>query len=85
MSNVNSPAHYVAVLEDNFRVECLDIIDSLGMSLNRGSAFQYIWRAGRKEGTIEKEIEDLEKAVFYLNREIKFLKRQKEELDDVPF
>jgi len=85
MSNVISPQHYITTLSNGHKVECLDIIESLNMSLNRGSAFQYVWRAGRKEGTIEKEIEDLEKAVFYLNREIKFLKKQKEELDDVPF
>jgi hypothetical protein len=40
----------------------------------RGNAIKYITRAGHKDPN--KEIEDLEKAVFYLNYEIKRLKEQ---------
>ena len=44
------------------------------MNFCRGNAVKYIVRAGLKDPS--KEIEDLEKAVFYLNREIKELKER---------
>jgi hypothetical protein len=37
-------------------------------NFNRGNAIKYIWRAGLKDKA--KEIEDLKKAVWYINREI---------------
>jgi hypothetical protein len=38
-------------------------------SFVRGSIIKYIWRAGEKGGK-DKEIEDLKKARWYLDREI---------------
>lgn len=55
-----------------------DVIDAVFMwSLNfcRGTCLKYIVRAGKKDKT--KEIEDLEKAREYLNREIERLKKEK--------
>ena len=60
-SNVNHPKHYAGV---PVTVECIDVTRHLPFSL--GNAVKYIWRAGKKGGP-EKEIEDLEKAKWYLN------------------
>jgi len=67
---VNSPPHYVVTVGDS-TVECLDVLEALGLNedLNCGSAFQYLWRAKRKG----RELEDLKKARYYLNRAIKRL------------
>ena len=46
-------------------VECITIAE--GFSFNVGNAVKYIWRAGLKN---DDAVEDLEKAVFYLKREI---------------
>ena len=69
---VNHPAHYT-----KGKIECIDFIMDQGMNFCRGNAIKYIVRAGFKDP--DKEVEDLEKAVFYLNREIKNLT---EEIDD---
>jgi len=64
---VNHPAHYIVEL-DGKKYECIDVIESWGLSFNTGNALKYIWRAGRKDKSKTKE--DLKKAVFYLEREI---------------
>ena len=53
---------------DESGVECIDVIKY--MSLPRGNAMKYIWRAGKKDPTPEGEIKDLEKAIYYLLKEI---------------
>lgn len=63
---VNHPAHYTAYKN----LEIIDLTEQ--MNFCRGNAVKYIARAGIKNP--ETEIEDLEKAVWYLNREIKRLK-----------
>ncbi len=50
-------------------VECIDIVEH--MTFNLGNAVKYVWRAGGKGDVIE----DLEKAVWYLRREIERLKK----------
>ena len=69
---VNHPAHYT-----KGKIECIDFIQDQELNFCRGNAIKYIVRAGFKDP--DKEVEDLEKAVFYLNREIKNLT---EEIDD---
>ena len=64
---VNHPSHY-----NQGRIECIDYILDKELNFCRGNAVKYITRAGQKDP--DKEIEDLEKAVFYLNREIERLK-----------
>lgn len=59
--NVNNPKHYAGVPAT---VECIDITRHLPFAL--GNAVKYIWRAGKKGGP-EQEIEDLEKARWYLD------------------
>lgn len=45
-------------------VECIDIVE--WMNFNTGSAIKYVWRAGEKGDAIE----DLRKAIWYLEREV---------------
>ncbi len=47
-----------------------DVIEDLGLNYHLGSAFAYIWRSGRK-GDAAQALQDLEKAKWYLDREIK--------------
>ena len=70
MENVNHPDHY----QSRNGIEVIDIIEGQdwGKGFNRGNAIKYILRAGAKNP--EKEIEDLQKAAWYINREIERLK-----------
>lgn len=61
---VNHPSHYTSHPSG---VECIQITEH--MNFCRGNALKYCFRAGLKGGP-ENEIEDLKKAVFYLQREI---------------
>ncbi len=64
---VNHPPHYTssaAKCECGKPIECIQIDEHMGFCL--GSALKYIWRADLKG----KAIEDLKKAVWYINREI---------------
>ena len=58
---VNNPKHYTSHPSG---VECIEITEH--MSFNLGNAVKYIWRASLKG----KEIEDLRKARWYIDREI---------------
>lgn len=61
MSNVNHPKHYT---DHPSGVECIQITEHMNFCL--GNAIKYIWRADLKG----KSIEDLEKAKWYIEREI---------------
>lgn len=71
-SAVNHPAHYGG--KDNL-YEAIKVIEAWGLDFHSGNAVKYISRAGKKDPT--KEIEDLEKSVWYLNRRIEWLRSQK--------
>lgn len=88
-SSVDHPDHYntdrpVLIIDDTktdgvkqyVGIECVDVVRN--MPFWKGNAIKYLWRAGYKheEGkSIKyKEIEDLEKAVWYINDRIKQLK-----------
>ena len=64
---VNRPAHYT-----DGKIEVIDFIEDKGLNFHRGNAVKYISRAGKKDKS--KEIEDLQKAIWYLERECKRLK-----------
>lgn len=49
-------------------IECIQVTEH--MSFNLGNAIKYIWRAGLKDATKQ----DLEKAKWYIEREIARLK-----------
>lgn len=62
---VNHPSHYT-----HFKgLEVIDLTEQ--MNFNRGNAVKYICRAGLKDPA--KEVQDLEKAKWYIEREIKRL------------
>ena len=70
---VSHPSHY-AWLKDLCGVEPLDICRNL--DFNTGNAIKYILRKDKVDGNktkTEKRIEDLRKAVFYIQDEIKLL------------
>lgn len=66
---VNHPKHYTS---DPSGIECIDI--TRHRNFNIGNAIKYLWRAGLKEDKdrklIDKQVEDLNKAVWYLIDEI---------------
>ncbi len=61
---VHHPEHYT---NHPSGVECIDITRHLNFNL--GNVVKYIWRAGLKGGVVPTQ--DLEKAAWYLNDEIK--------------
>jgi hypothetical protein len=65
---VNHPEHYGGV-ENTYEV--IKVIEALEMDFHLGNTFKYIARAGKK-GT-DKEIQDLKKALWYLDRKIQLL------------
>lgn len=68
-NQVNHPKHYTS---DPSGIECIDI--TRHRNFNIGNAIKYLWRAGLKEDKdrklIDKQVEDLNKAVWYLVDEI---------------
>jgi hypothetical protein len=63
---VNHPSHY-----SYGSIEVIDFIEDKELGFHLGNAIKYICRAGRKDKS--KEIEDLRKAVWYIERYIKCL------------
>ena len=68
MEKVNHPSHYA----DGRKYEPIDVIEDWNLGFSLGNAVKYISRAGRKDNAIE----DLEKAIFYINYEIEKLKQE---------
>ena len=65
---VNHPKHYNADPSD---IECIEV--ARHRNFNIGNAFKYLWRQGLKG---DSQIEDIEKAIWYLQDEIKRLKNE---------
>ena len=61
---VERPAHYTS---HQSGIECIQITEHMNFCI--GNAIKYLFRAGKKDGH-EKYIQDLRKAVWYINREI---------------
>ena len=64
---INHPTHYN---KHPSVVECIDIVEH--MTFNLGNAVKYIWRSDHKNGRKA----DLEKAIWYINRELERLKEK---------
>lgn len=85
--NVNHPAYYTSHPSG---IECIDVVRHYCFSI--GNAIKYLWRAGLKKeqgiDEIDKEIEDLKKAIWYINDRIHQLEMSRkpktniDELDD---
>jgi len=65
---INHPPHYTAHPSG---VECIQVTEHMGFNL--GNAVKYIWRCDLKADAIE----DLEKAIWYIRREIERRKAQR--------
>ena len=68
---INHPSHYTSG-----NIEVIDFIEDQKFPYHLGNAMKYICRAGKQDPN--KTIEDLSKAVWYLNRYIKLLQDGKE-------
>ena len=68
--NVNHPKHYTS---DPSGVECIEISENWSFCL--GNALKYLWRSGKKDA--DTSIQDLEKAIWYIQREIARQKKLK--------
>lgn len=69
---INKPKHYRslgAMCDCGQVIECISVTRHLNFNL--GNAIKYIWRCDHKENTVE----DLKKAVWYLNDEIKRIQK----------
>jgi hypothetical protein len=68
---VNHPQHYGGV--DN-PYEAIKVIEAWELDFHLGNTVKYISRAGKKE--TDKELQDLNKALWYLQRRIDNLKNK---------
>lgn len=66
--NVNHPAHYGG----DTTYEAIKVIEAWELNFCLGNAVKYICRADKKINRLE----DLEKAAWYLNREIERIKKE---------
>lgn len=69
--SVNHPQHYGG---ENNPYEAIKVIEACELDFCLGNSVKYILRAGKKEA--EKEIQDLEKAKWYLERKILQIKNK---------
>lgn len=77
-NNVYHPKHYNCHPSG---IECIEV--ARHMDFNLGNVLKYIWRHGKKRSEtnpdeLSNAIEDLEKAAWYLNDEIRMLREVKE-------
>jgi transcriptional regulator with XRE-family HTH domain len=63
---VNHPSHY-----NMGKYEAIDVIEDWNLGFNLGNTVKYISRAGHKDDIVQ----DLKKALWYLEREIKRLEK----------
>lgn len=68
------PSHY-----NQGKFEVIEVIHDWKLNFNRGNAVKYIARAPYKRS----ELEDLKKARYYLDHEIKKLEEEKTNVQDV--
>ena len=67
MEAINHPPHYA-----DGKIEVIDFIEDKNLNFNLGNVIKYVARAGKKDKS--KELEDLKKALWYLQREINIKK-----------
>ena len=70
--SVNHPSHYASG-----KIEVIDFIEDKELGFHLGNAIKYISRAGKNDP--DKTIEDLKKAVWYINRQISLLEGKENE------
>lgn len=75
-NNVTHPSHY-----NSGKIEVIEAIEDWGLGFHLGNVVKYVARAGKKDAS--KEVEDLEKASWYLKRKIEILKAKAENHETV--
>ena len=75
--NVQNPQHYT-----DTKIEPIEVIEDWNLGFCLGNAVKYIKRAGHKKSSSmsmkEKEINDIGKAIWYLNRHLQHLEKEYE-------
>jgi len=71
MSNVNHPSYY-----NSGKIEVAEAIEDWDLGFHLGNVVKYVARSGKKDPA--KDIEDLEKAEWYLKRKIELMKAKRE-------
>jgi Protein of unknwon function (DUF3310) len=73
---VINPNHYQLpiIKASGQMLEVIDVVEAANLNFRLGNALTYILRAGKKTAAVE---EDLQKAIWYLDRELRALNRQK--------
>tara|TARA_B110000196_G_scaffold308642_1_gene309477 strand:- start:297 stop:527 length:231 start_codon:yes stop_codon:yes gene_type:complete len=75
MANKINPEHY----QSDTNLEAIDVIEAFDLNFHRGNIVKYILRAGRKTEkgyeNKEKQLEDLNKAKWYLSRLIEVVEK----------
>lgn len=66
---VNHPKHY-----NHGKFEVIDVIEDWDVDFHIGNVIKYVSRAGRKND--DTEIQDLKKALWYLQRKIELLEKK---------
>jgi len=66
---INHPTHYT-----DGAIEVIDYIEDKRLGYHLGNAVKYISRAGKKDPS--KTVEDLQKAVWYIQRHIANLQKE---------
>jgi len=69
---VNHPNHYGGASN---QYEAIKVIEAWELGFHLGNTVKYISRAGKKE--VDKELQDLKKALWYLERKIYNLEKAK--------
>ena len=66
---VNHPAHY----QSKTGLEAIDVIEAFELDFNLGNAAKYILRCGKKDAAVQ----ELRKAIWYIEREISSIEESK--------
>lgn len=74
MNKKVNPTHY-----GKGKTEAIEIIEQHDLNFCLGNVVKYVLRAGKKEG--ETVLEDLEKALWYLQRELQKLKTKNQHVE----
>jgi hypothetical protein len=67
MKDNNTPSHYIT----NTSLDVIDVCKMYGLNFNKGNVIKYVCRSGKKQS----EINDILKAIEYLERELKYLQQ----------
>lgn len=73
---INHPAHY-----NQGKIEVIEFLEDQNLDFHLANTLKYICRAGKKDA--DKELQDLEKAAWYLARRIELVKAKTEGRDPI--